>query len=78
VAENEELELASVSDLLDAAAEEIEISDEEEDEAEGVEILAEEKLESLAPAPRSETSKVIPQDVEDAGAEADGELGYTF
>jgi hypothetical protein len=51
VAENEELELASVSDLLDAAAEEIEITDEEE-----------ENLESLAPAPRSETSKVIPLD----------------
>ena len=78
VAENEELESASVSDLLDAAAEEIEqITDEEEDEADA-EILAEENLESLAPAPQSELSKVIPLDVENAGAEDDGELGYTF
>ena len=50
-------ELASVSDLLDAAAEEIEITDEEEDEAEDIEILAEENLESLAPAPRSKHQK---------------------
>ena len=44
---DEELELASVSDLLYAAAEEIEITDEDEDEAEDIEILAEENLESL-------------------------------
>jgi hypothetical protein len=39
------------------------------------EILAEE---NLAPTPRSELSKVTPLDVENAGAENDGELGHTF